>query len=139
MEAVAWFTHKYVMHGILWSLHEDHHVKGLRKKLFEKNDLFGVFFALISMGLIIHGAQGFKYTFFLGLGAAAYGVAYVLFHDIFVHRRVDILKTSRIPYLNTLRRAHHTHHLVITKEGAKLFGFFFVSPRYLRDSYKKKE
>ena len=25
MEYVAWFTHKYVMHGSLWVLHEDHH------------------------------------------------------------------------------------------------------------------
>jgi len=25
MEYVAWFTHKYVMHGFLWVLHEDHH------------------------------------------------------------------------------------------------------------------
>ena len=27
MEFVAWFTHKYVMHGFLWFLHKDHHVK----------------------------------------------------------------------------------------------------------------
>ncbi len=25
MEGVAWFTHKYVMHGFLWSIHRDHH------------------------------------------------------------------------------------------------------------------
>ena len=25
MEGVAWTTHKYVMHGSLWSLHESHH------------------------------------------------------------------------------------------------------------------
>lgn len=28
MEAVVWLIHKYIMHGILWSLHEDHHVSG---------------------------------------------------------------------------------------------------------------
>ena len=27
MEFMAWFTHKYVMHGILWNLHKDHHKK----------------------------------------------------------------------------------------------------------------
>lgn len=27
MEFMAWFTHKYVMHGFLWSLHKDHHKK----------------------------------------------------------------------------------------------------------------
>ena len=27
MEGVAWLTHKYVMHGIFWPLHRDHHLK----------------------------------------------------------------------------------------------------------------
>ena len=27
MEFMAWFTHKYVMHGFLWKLHADHHKK----------------------------------------------------------------------------------------------------------------
>ena len=27
MEGVAWFTHKYVMHGFLWSWHKSHHKK----------------------------------------------------------------------------------------------------------------
>ena len=26
MEFVAWATHKYLMHGLLWKLHQDHHV-----------------------------------------------------------------------------------------------------------------
>ncbi|PIE48407.1 MAG: beta-carotene hydroxylase [Flavobacteriales bacterium] len=25
MEGVTWLTHRYVMHGFLWYLHEDHH------------------------------------------------------------------------------------------------------------------
>ena len=25
MEGVAWFTHKYIMHGVLWSWHKSHH------------------------------------------------------------------------------------------------------------------
>jgi beta-carotene 3-hydroxylase len=37
MEAVAWFTHKYVMHGLLWYLHKDHHHKE-SKGFFEHND-----------------------------------------------------------------------------------------------------
>ena len=27
MEFMAWFTHKYIMHGFLWVLHKDHHKK----------------------------------------------------------------------------------------------------------------
>ena len=25
MEFMAWFAHKYIMHGFLWNWHEDHH------------------------------------------------------------------------------------------------------------------
>ena len=35
MEFVAWATHKYIMHGFLWSLHKDHHVTD-KDKTFEK-------------------------------------------------------------------------------------------------------
>ena len=38
MEFAAWATHKYLMHGPLWFLHEDHHV--LTGKPLQKNDLF---------------------------------------------------------------------------------------------------
>ncbi|MDB5020785.1 MAG: Beta-carotene 3-hydroxylase, partial [Pedobacter sp.] len=27
MECVTWLTHKYIMHGLFWKLHEDHHNK----------------------------------------------------------------------------------------------------------------
>ncbi len=44
MEAITWLTHKYVMHGFLWYLHEDHHKKG--PGFFEKNDAFFLIFAI---------------------------------------------------------------------------------------------
>lgn len=25
MEGVTWLTHRYIMHGLLWYLHKDHH------------------------------------------------------------------------------------------------------------------
>ena len=40
MEAITWLTHKYIMHGFLWYLHEDHHRP--RPGFFEKNDAFFV-------------------------------------------------------------------------------------------------
>src|SRR5690348_11368376 len=45
MEGVAWFTHKYVMHGMLWALHKDHHKKE-SDGFFEHNDFFFLVFAL---------------------------------------------------------------------------------------------
>ncbi len=50
MEFMAWFSHKYIMHGFLWSLHKDHHIKD-HKSWFERNDLFFIFYALISSGV----------------------------------------------------------------------------------------
>ena len=44
MECVTWFTHKYVMHGFLWNLHEDHHKKD-HDSWFERNDAFFIFYA----------------------------------------------------------------------------------------------
>ena len=51
MEGVAWATHRYVMHGSLWILHESHHRP--RSSWFELNDLFGFFFSFVSFGLIL--------------------------------------------------------------------------------------
>lgn len=42
MEGMAWFTHKYIMHGFLWKLHQDHHKKD-HSSWWERNDLFFVF------------------------------------------------------------------------------------------------
>ena len=52
MEFMAWFTHKYVMHGFLWSLHKDHHKKD-HDSWFERNDAFFIFYAVVSMILFI--------------------------------------------------------------------------------------
>jgi beta-carotene 3-hydroxylase len=46
MEFVAWFTHKYVMHGFMWFLHRDHHEP--HHGFFEKNDWFAFIFAIPS-------------------------------------------------------------------------------------------
>jgi hypothetical protein len=44
MEFMAWFIHKYIMHGVLWVLHKDHHQKD-HDSWFERNDAFFLFFA----------------------------------------------------------------------------------------------
>ena len=52
MEFMAWFTHKYVMHGFLWNLHRDHHNKD-HESWFERNDAFFIFYAVVSMTCFI--------------------------------------------------------------------------------------
>ena len=45
MEGVAWFTHKYIMHGFLWSWHKSHHKK--HDHFLEMNDVFAVVFSIV--------------------------------------------------------------------------------------------
>ena len=42
MEFMAWFSHKFIMHGFLWELHADHHKKD-HDSWFERNDAFFIF------------------------------------------------------------------------------------------------
>ena len=59
MEFVAWFAHKYVMHGFLWFLHEDHHDGGYHP--FQKNDAFFLIFAIPSWLSIMYGLMDQMY------------------------------------------------------------------------------
>jgi beta-carotene 3-hydroxylase len=130
MEAFAWFTHKYVMHGFMWIWHKSHHEP--RHGAFELNDLFGFMFALPSVILIVLGSDGFDWRFFAGLGIAGYGFAYFLVHDVFVHQRVKWLKRTNQPYFRAMRMTHHLPHAVHSKQGAEAFGFLFVLPKFYK-------
>ncbi len=126
MEGVAWAMHKYVMHGFLWVLHESHHRP--RSSWFELNDLFGIFFTFVSIGLMLGGTFYYTPLLFAGLGMTAYGVVYFLIHDVLVHRRVEHGFVPRNGYLRRVYQAHRLHHAVPGKEGSVSFGFIY-SPR----------
>lgn len=130
MEGVAWFTHKYIMHGFLWAWHEDHHHP--HKGFFEKNDYFAVVFAVFSIGFFALGSfvPGLEFLFWIGLGVLAYGIFYFIFHDIIVHRRVRIKFVARSRYMKRIMRAHYVHHKVHTKQGAEAFGFLYAPKKY---------
>ena len=131
MEWVAWFTHKYVMHGFLWSLHEDHHRPTDRG--LQKNDWFAVFFASISILVIVSGAVRWVMPVFsAGLGIALYGLGYFLFHDIMFHRRIPGVRIPvRGRYMQRIVRAHKVHHQKSgQKEGGTSFGFLYAGRQY---------
>jgi beta-carotene 3-hydroxylase len=132
MEGVAWFTHKYVMHGFLWSWHHDHH--NHHKGFFEVNDLFAVVFALTAIGLIFTGVNWPELEFlaWIGAGVTLYGFFYFMFHDIIVHRRVKMKVDTSGRYMQRIMRAHYIHHKVHTKEGAEAFGFLYAPKKYDR-------
>ena len=130
MEFVAWFAHKYVMHGFGWFLHEDHHRPTGRG--WQKNDLYAALFALPSMLAIIAGLlRGVWPLTSAGLGIALYGLGYVLFHDIMFHRRIRGLRIPvRGRYLKRIVNAHKVHHQGGGKEGSTSFGFLYAPRKY---------
>lgn len=138
MEGATWFIHKYIMHGILWVLHKDHHDHSNTGPM-EKNDYFFVIFALPTIALMYFGSlQNFNYLFFIGLGIMLYGMAYFMVHDIFIHQRMHVFRKTNNPYFMAIRRGHKQHHKHLGKEDGECFGFLFVPIKYFRMYFKHK-
>ncbi|GJM62147.1 MULTISPECIES: sterol desaturase family protein [Persicobacter] len=139
MEGVAWFTHKYIMHGILWSWHKDHHT--VHNKTLEKNDLFAVVFSIPAIVMIVLGSEipEWRFLLYIGLGVTLYGIFYSVFHDIIVHRRIKYKYKFKSAYMKRIMKAHYIHHAVHTKEGAQAFGFLWAPKKYEKQSITAKE
>ena len=129
MEFIAWFTHKYIMHGFLWYLHKDHH-QPMKNRIFEKNDSFFFIFAIPGITTIIFGLPDFSWEFWVGLGITLYGFAYFIIHDLFIHQRSKIFRHTKSKYLNGLRRAHKIHHKNTGKKNGENFGMLFFPIKY---------
>jgi beta-carotene 3-hydroxylase len=134
MEGVAWFTHKYVMHGFLWILHKDHHHKE-SDGFFEHNDFFFLIFALPGIACLYVGlGQDYNYLFWVGLGITIYGFAYFFVHDIFIHQRFRWLRNTDNRYFKAIRRAHKMHHKHLGKNHGECFGMLWVPVKYFQTS-----
>ena len=134
MEFMAWFSHKYIMHGFLWSLHKDHHNQNLKTSWCERNELFFVIYAIVSMGFFYSQAElGFGYGFAIGFGIMAYGFTYFIVHDIFIHQRFKFLRKANNWYAKGVRKAHKIHHANVKKDGGESFGMLFPPLKYFRD------
>ena len=133
MEGVAWFTHRFIMHGLLWRLHKDHHKKE-SSGFFEHNDFFFLIFALPGIACLFFGMQnGYNFVFWIGLGITLYGIAYFLVHDVFIHQRFKIFRNTDNAYFKAIRRAHKMHHKHIDKEEGECFGMLWVPFKYFRE------
>ena len=132
MEFLAWATHKYVMHGFLWHWYADHHKKD-HDNWFERNDLFFIFYAVVSMSFILLGDNTpMWYGIPIGFGILAYGIAYFMVHDIFIHQRFKIFRNIDNKYARGIRRAHKIHHKNIGKEDSENFGMLWVPLKYFK-------
>jgi beta-carotene 3-hydroxylase len=139
MEFVAWFTHKYVMHGVLWVLHRDHHQKD-HSGFFERNDAFFLIFAIPGMLFIFFGyANGvMDPRLWIGIGITLYGMTYLFMHDIFIHQRFKFLRKTNNVYLMALRKAHKIHHKHLGKEDGECFGMLWVQHKYIEEAKQTK-
>ncbi len=138
MEFVAWFAHKYIMHGFLWSWHEDHHKPHEKDGFFEKNDLFFIVFAIPSATCYMLGGlyEGYFPLLFVGIGISIYGLTYFLIHDVYIHRRFKWFKQLDNTYSKGILRAHGAHHAKTTKEDCESFGLLIVGRQYFQKRKK---
>jgi beta-carotene 3-hydroxylase len=118
MEPVTAATHRFVMHGIGWRLHRSHHRR--THEGWELNDLYPVMFAaVVCVGLWV----GFHEPRLaelvpIGGGVTAYGAAYAVVHDVYIHRRLRWFGDRRLPVLERLAAAHAVHH----RDGGAPYG-----------------
>ncbi|HLP14075.1 MAG TPA: hypothetical protein VK177_19240 [Flavobacteriales bacterium] len=138
MEGVTWFTHKFIMHGLMWYFHRDHHQP--EKGFFEKNDFFFLIFAVPSWLCIMLGLMyQHYYVVCIGAGIAMYGLAYFLVHDVFIHQRFKFLRNTDSVYFRALRKAHKVHHKHLGKEEGECFGMLYVPRKYFREARASME
>ncbi|WP_396181292.1 sterol desaturase family protein [Flavobacterium sp.] len=134
MEFMAWFSHKFIMHGFLWSLHADHHKKD-HDSWFERNDAFFIFYAVVSMFFFYLWqnkilASGLA----IGLGIFTYGLTYFFVHDIFIHQRFRLFRNANNKYARALRRAHKMHHKHVGKNQGECFGMLLFPFKHYKNA-----
>lgn len=138
MEAVAWLAHRYLMHGPLWFLHDDHHRK--TPGALEKNDTFFLIFAIPSWLSIMLGMMaGNGISVAVGAGIALYGLAYAIVHEVFIHQRLPYLRKTNSVYWEAVRLAHKMHHRHLDKHPGENFGMLWVHPKYIAQVRKQRQ
>ena len=136
MEAVAWFAHKYVMHGFMWWFHSDHHVH--EPGFFEKNDAFFLIFAIPSAYCFISGTLNGDFRVWIGLGILLYGICYLIVHDVFIHQRFKWLRRTDNAYFKAIRKAHLLHHKHLGPEDGECFGMLWAPYRLFKEALSSR-
>lgn len=114
MEPFTYCAHRWIMHGLAKFLHESHHRNAARAvpALLEANDFFPV---ILAAAVNILLALGFNQPSFGVLvpacvGITAYGFAYFVVHDVYIHRRLRLFGNKKVALLERLADAHRRHH-----------------------------
>jgi len=138
MDLIAAWVHEHIMHGWGWGWHRSHHED--HDGTMERNDLYAVVFAGISMLLFLIGKYWVGPAWWVAVGLCVYGAIYFVVHDGLVHQRWPFRHVPRRGYLRRVYQAHRLHHAVTGREGAVSFGFVFVaSPETLKRRLRAKQ
>ena len=70
----------------------------------------------------------------IGVGIFAYGLAYFMVHDIFIHQRFKLFKKANNRYAKGIRRAHKIHHKHLGKDKGECFGMLWVPLKYFKNN-----
>lgn len=110
MEAIAAAEHRWAMHGFAWSWHRSHHLPPEGR--FERNDRFPFVFAGLAIVMFVAGTNigSLRFLVPVAVGITAYGAAYFLVHDVYIHGRLGGRHLPRIGALDRLGAAHELHH-----------------------------
>lgn len=129
MEPVVTLVHRRVMHGWAWGWHRSHHQR--TDRALQANDLFPVVFAGATVAAMGLGATVDALTplLWIGCGVTAYGAAYLVVHDLYIHQRLGSPPGARSRCIRRLAQAHRIHH----RFGQAPYGFLLpVVPTDLR-------
>jgi beta-carotene 3-hydroxylase len=80
---------------------------------------------------------GYWTVMYIGFGILAYGLAYFLVHEVFIHQRFKWFRNTENVYLKAIRRAHKVHHKHRGKEEGECFGMLIVPWKFLKQELKK--
>ncbi|MFN4199488.1 MAG: beta-carotene hydroxylase, partial [Flavobacterium sp.] len=69
----------------------------------------------------------------IGFGIMAYGFAYFMVHDVFIHQRIKWFRNANNRYARAIRRAHKMHHKHTGKEDGECFGMLWVPWKYFKN------
>jgi beta-carotene 3-hydroxylase len=122
------------MHGFLWKLHRDHHIRGKTTKgFFQKNDLFFLIFATPAIILILAGfLTGASWMLASGAGITLYGFTYFAIHDLVIHKRIPVNIHFSNSYMTALVKAHQAHHNSKTPADFMSYGLLIFPAKYFK-------
>ena len=127
MEGVSYSAHRWLMHGpgLVW--HASHHAPAMGR--VERNDLFPLCFSFLGFGVFALASAGALpgWAWWAAAGITAYGVAYLVVHELVIHRRLPAPMPD-LRYLRWVRDAHRAHHI----DGGEPFGMLLPLTRSAR-------